>query len=287
MRTFFVVLVLVSPSVTYADVNLDFSSSVPGTIADANGQGTGFTTRLPGTGSAIPADDPNLVLAPGTLSIVSPVADTQTPQNFSDMETFGVELTGIHQGNFSVSATFDVIGTYTSQLGLFAGTDSGNFVRGELHPGLRPYNPTPTLPGTDNSPTLLGTLNGVQNATNYFAQMDAGVLMGQNVTLTMGRIDNNWFLNWSDLSNPSASGGSGFLPLSSLSQSLDSTNGNLFVGIYYNRPSGNSISIPETTYVQSFSATTNQIPEPSTFAIAVIGCCFAVACTIRRKIARP
>lgn len=263
-------LVLIFSSMALA-INLDFSSPAPGTIADVHGNGTGFTDRLPGTGTAIPADDPNLILSPSTLAIVSPVADAQPPQNYPQMETFGVELTGIHQGDFSVSTTFDVIGTYTSQLGLYAGTDNNNFVRAELHPGFRPYNPTPAIPGNDNAAIVLGTLNGQQNATNYFANPAIGVLLGQDVTLTLGRTDNNWFLNWTNLSNTGVSGTSGDLPLPDLSQALDSANGNLFVGIYYNRPGGNPVSIPETTYVTSFSATAHPVPEPSSALLAVIG----------------
>ncbi len=62
------VLVGVLSSQSFA-TTLDFDVPVPGTINDANGLGTGFTHRLPGTGAALPANDPNMELltAPGRL----------------------------------------------------------------------------------------------------------------------------------------------------------------------------------------------------------------------------
>jgi len=59
---------------------LDFRGARPGTLADAAGAGTGFTHRLPGTGAALPAGDPNLRLRPGAggLELTATGSDLNT-----------------------------------------------------------------------------------------------------------------------------------------------------------------------------------------------------------------
>ena len=56
--------------------SLNFSSAAGG-ILDSNGVGTGFTSRLPGTGTALPSSDTNLVLdtANGLLDILTTSSD--------------------------------------------------------------------------------------------------------------------------------------------------------------------------------------------------------------------
>jgi len=57
---------------------LDFNNPVPGTLADATGQGVGFTDRLPGTGASIATNNPNWSLAGGVLTITSVQANLES-----------------------------------------------------------------------------------------------------------------------------------------------------------------------------------------------------------------
>jgi len=66
MRRFILSAALVFCCVGQAvgSINLTLDSPIAGTIADANGLGTGFTHRLPGTGSSIAANDPYMDIIP-------------------------------------------------------------------------------------------------------------------------------------------------------------------------------------------------------------------------------
>ena len=118
---------------------LDFNAPVSGTLTDANGLGTGFTTRLPGTGSAIPQNDPGLQLSNGRLAVTSAHADIYNQVNMSVIETPCIVVPNISSGYVSIHAclrsitllqTADVAGiiigsSATASLRLIAET-SGN-----------------------------------------------------------------------------------------------------------------------------------------------------------------
>jgi hypothetical protein len=72
-------LICANPSLCRA-ITLDFNSPSPGTLNDTNGLGSGFTHRLPGSGSSIATNDPNLTLDTGAsrLLVVSTRSDFNT-----------------------------------------------------------------------------------------------------------------------------------------------------------------------------------------------------------------
>src|SRR5436190_23698079 len=89
---------------TVTETLLPFSSPQPGTILDTNGNGTGFTTRLPGTGGSLPTNDPYLQLASGSLLITS----TLTDLNYGGVdlgiaEAPGLLLPGVGQNDLTIS----------------------------------------------------------------------------------------------------------------------------------------------------------------------------------------
>ena len=115
---------------------LDFSSPVAGTIQDASGNGTGLTARLPGTGSSLPANDPNLALdtADGQLVVTSTDSDLNGQYQLDGGEYLGTSLADLGftgRENFRVQIT--VLNTQYSenydQAGIYVGTDSAHVFR--------------------------------------------------------------------------------------------------------------------------------------------------------------
>lgn len=108
-------------------------------VRDAAGLPTGFTDRLPGTGAALAADDPNLRLnlEKGLLELTTTNSDLNTRYQLRHGEYLGVRLSDLGftgTEDFAVSATvlnipaLDLVG----QFGLYAGSGSENSVRGGL-----------------------------------------------------------------------------------------------------------------------------------------------------------
>jgi hypothetical protein len=118
-----------------ATTNIGFSTA-GGTILDQNGVGTGLNARLAGTGSAIPTDDPNLLMdtADGVLDITSPTYDFNGQLNLSAADAIGFNLSSI---GFNGSQDFVITGLLTNsvvgqnydQAGIFVGGSSTNFAR--------------------------------------------------------------------------------------------------------------------------------------------------------------
>lgn len=115
---------------------LDFSTATAGSIADSTGQGTGFITRLPGTGGNYTGNDPNLTLntVAKSLTLRSTAADVNGSQLLGSAEFVGVPLApqGISTGSaFVVHATFANIQVSDNydQFGVFVGADAQNIVR--------------------------------------------------------------------------------------------------------------------------------------------------------------
>jgi len=123
---------IILPTVT---TNIVFSTS-SGSILDVNGNGIGLNTRLAGTGSALPTDDPDLFLdtADGVLEIASPTCDFNGQLAMSSAEAVGFNLSSLgFSGNqdFVITGfiTNAVVGQNYDQAGIFVGTASTNFVR--------------------------------------------------------------------------------------------------------------------------------------------------------------
>lgn len=123
-----------------ASANFDFTTT-GGTILDAQGQGTGFSVRLSGTGGALPANDPNLDIntATGKLTIrtgngADVIQDTNGGVGLDTMEAIGLNLSSLgYTGtqDFIVTATFDPLPPTQNpdQGGIFIGQDAGNFTQ--------------------------------------------------------------------------------------------------------------------------------------------------------------
>ncbi len=127
-----------------SSLTLNFSSPIPGTVADQNGNGTGLTDRLPGTGGALPSNDPNLALntSQGVLQITSTNSDLNGQLNMASGEYLGTRLADLGftgSQNFSVSATFLNV-QYSQdydQFGLYVGNASDqNFRAGFVFASL-------------------------------------------------------------------------------------------------------------------------------------------------------
>jgi hypothetical protein len=127
-------LSVILPSAT---TNINFSAAGTGSILDENGNATPFNVRLPGTGSAIPTDDPNLFYdsANGVLNITSATFDFNGQSGMDQAEAIGMNLAGI---GFTGGQDFTVTGYFTNfnatadfdQIGIFAGASSTNLLRG-------------------------------------------------------------------------------------------------------------------------------------------------------------
>jgi len=118
-----------------ASTTLNFGAAVPGTLPDSGGQGTGFTTRLSGTGANITGNDPNTMLdtGAGVLHLTSPInTDPNGPVGVADLEFLGLQLAPLgfnSTRDFSVTASFlnvpdNAIMDSFDQFGVFVGTTS-------------------------------------------------------------------------------------------------------------------------------------------------------------------
>jgi hypothetical protein len=137
-------------SSTPADVNgdgipdvvfqLSFNAAGSGGLLDADGESTGFNTRLAGTGTALPVpNDTNLNLntTTGILEMTSTTADFNGQGGIDMAETPGIPLSqlGFTGGqDFTVRAKFIDLPVFDGydQVGVFAGGDSAHVVRGGL-----------------------------------------------------------------------------------------------------------------------------------------------------------
>ena len=191
------VVLLCAVGQAVADVHLTFDAPVPGTITDTNGSGTGFTHRLPGTGTAWPGDDPNmdLLTSPGRLLLTSTRSGiSQGGSNLDIMEAPGVFLEGIGDQDFSMSAQFHNIQTnqLSDVLVFYVGTSVNNNIIAGFH------DPNQIIfGGHDGGGTFPfdKTLNGTQTFTP-----------GDDILLTLSREQSEWSLAWENLTNPSANG---------------------------------------------------------------------------------
>lgn len=243
------VALLISSPLLAATTALSFDAPVPGTITDTNGQGTGFTNRLPGTGSAHPANDPNLDLVtnPGKLLISSTQADINQTQpgltglNLPNLETLGIFVAGVGAGDLSVRAVFENVNlpSLSDQITLFAGANENLILRAGLHEG-NVYIFSPNMGNGD-----MNSFTG-QNA---FAT-------GDTLELTLARQSSLWSLTWNNLTANTSGGLTGFsLPW------LDSQSDFYFGVLAANARSSNTF----VATLDSFSVTV--VPEPSTVVL--------------------
>ena len=141
MRPLFaLLLVLTFAATSRGGLILTFDAAVPGTLADKNGLGTGFTHRLPGTGASLPTNDPNMDLlsSPGRLLLTSTRADINqgnVSRNLATLEAPGVFLSSVGSSDISVSALFRSVSVPnpSDQLLLYVGVSSEKALRVGMH----------------------------------------------------------------------------------------------------------------------------------------------------------
>src|SRR5262249_47792981 len=133
------------------------------------GLATGFTHRLPGTGTALPNDDPNLRLVPtkGQLELTTTKSDLNTQSDLPQGEYFGVRLADLGftgPEDFEVSVTILDIPAleFIGQFGVYAGPTSDQNIRGGLisarrkEPGQYTQFLVINRNGNDSRPTKVG-----------------------------------------------------------------------------------------------------------------------------------
>jgi hypothetical protein len=215
---------LLSDNAAPAEVMLDFGSPLPGTILDANGLGTGFTHRLPGTGGALAANDPHLDLfgKPGCLLLRSThgcINQYPNPQgsNLGELEAPGLLLTDAAQGDLVVSALFRGVRVPngSDHLVLYAGTSCTSVVMAGFH---------------EPSAYVVITNQGKSDWQRFNSGIGA-FTPGDDVLLTLQRVKGSWTLSWDNLTNAEASGSSPGVSL----PWLDRENG-LYVGVIASNP---------------------------------------------------
>lgn len=116
--------------------DVGFTSAAASGLQDAEGNFTGLTARLPGTGTVLPARDPNLLLDPatGTLSLASTRGDFNGGAGLASTSSPGLalgELGYTGSEDFAVRAVFRPLPDLEliDQVGLYVGANSATLTR--------------------------------------------------------------------------------------------------------------------------------------------------------------
>lgn len=229
---------------------LTFDSATPGTIADSAGLGTGFTSRLPGTGLSLPLNDSNMHLLTGSglLILQSTHSDINHSENLGQLEAPGFFLPGVAGQDVSISAVFrDVrVPNGSDQLNLYFGTSATSVVRAGFHE-LQVY--------------LINEDQGAGDVRTFLSPFDS-FTPGDDIQLTFGRTAGLWQLTWQNLTAPSASGTSPSISIPWLDAASD-----LYAGVI-----ASDAGTPTTFTAKIDSITV--IPEPSCAALLLTGIVF-------------
>jgi len=179
-------------------VTLDFKAPVSGSLADADGLGTGLTHRLPGTGKRLLQHDANLKLNVDKrqLELTTTDSDINRRYKLEQGEYLGFRLsdfgfTGTE--DFSIAVTIPEIPELAAvgQFGLFAGTRNDRSIRG----GLIRDNTATTKNGTDNNITIyrqfMANNNGGSDSDGFFVGLYAS---GEDMQMTLRRTAGKYYL---------------------------------------------------------------------------------------------
>lgn len=176
--------------------HITFEAAAPKTILDSKGQGTGFTTRLPGTGSGLLKSDVNLTKnRNGLLSIQSTYTDINVGGvNLNNMETLAVPLTNIGKNDFAFSVVLRNVQVpdMSDQIFAFVGTGAKNIFRFGPHGN-----------GSNVAELLsVESLNG-----GDFNHRSAGSFTnGSDIKITLTRTGvKNYTIEYSNLTDPTQS----------------------------------------------------------------------------------
>ena len=231
-------------SASAQSVNLTFNAPLPGTLTDATGQGTGFTTRLLGTGSSLPVNDPSLLITGGTLAMTS--SQTQIGQS---AYAYGLNIASVPS-------------VYWSAL---SGHDATANVRFQPLPPLNANVATGIIFATSTTEYVMYTLTeqgyiGMSStgapAQSWATLSSPGVFnVNDSVEISLARSGNHWFGTWTNLST-NTSGNTGPQLAGYLTGAHD-----LYVGVFAFSP--NFGSIPFTVNLDNFVFSAPGSPPPA------------------------
>jgi len=240
-------------------LTLDFNSA-GGTVSDANGLGSGFTARMPGSGANIAGNDPNLLLrtGAGVLQLrTSPGADFNGQANLANATVVGVNLSSLGftgENDFVAKATFVNLTNLTAfpdQLCLVVGTATTNLIRVGF------INFDQYHSGADaNEGFAVNTVNGVDTTSRTY-----GAVVGGTMSVEIRRASGKWYAKvngYDRLPNVNGDGSGAPAPPTFLDSAT-----NLFVGVVAMDVGNNS---PWYVDLDSFSASVTLITPPSVVA---------------------
>ena len=238
-------------------ITLPFDPPVEDTIKDKDGNPTGFTHRVPGWGTLIPENDPNLDLSanPGYLTITTNQASAfEWPAN---LEALGVLVPNVGQRDFTVSGKFHDIQFQTTgqsdQLMLYVAASASKYMQMGYHKDYGPGHGPTVSQYAGNSYDLPAVVPRFQKTPADWETGDDGII-------TLSRTNGLWTFSWSDLTN----GDSGTSPTFEVPELWDQED--LHFGILYATVYNND---PRTSQIDEFSVTV--VPEPSTLALLSMG----------------
>jgi hypothetical protein len=197
----FVRAIVPPPLIAPRQLRLTFDGSISNGLCDRNGQRTGFTHRLSGTGGQLPVNDPNLHLntATGHLELTTTRSDLNGQQQLALGEYLGIRLSDLgFTGNedFRVSATIPNSPELRGygQFGLYVGTRSDRVIRGGL---LRWMGVDPG----ESTQFLVNNTGGHDTDLHKVGLLSPGT----DLELTLQRTDGQYSLSVKNLSEGSMS----------------------------------------------------------------------------------
>ncbi|MDC0175472.1 FG-GAP-like repeat-containing protein [Planctomycetaceae bacterium] len=226
------------------DTALGFVRSVPGTIQDKNGIGTGFTHRLPGSGSALAEQDANIEvdLATGQMLVTSTRVGLVNSMNLENAEDPGLLLEGIGTDDFVTSMLIRDAWVLnpSDQISIIVGSSVAQTVRAVIHSGNH----------------FIVTRNNGGPDDNWFSGANS-FLSGDDIRITLIRSSQKWKMTWTNLTDPARNGESPEFDTPWLDDETD-----LHVGLHVASPNTDATFTAkideffvETATAETFSAT--------------------------------
>ncbi len=182
------------PLIRPRSLKLDFAKVADQGLRDRDGRGIGLTARLPGTGSALEARDPNLRLDldAHALELTTTRSDLNQQVGIDRGEYLGIRLADLGftgSEDFTISVEIpDIPGLeVVGQFGLFAGADSKRAIRGGVlsqpKPGSYSLFLVNNMAGTDRDIHEVGLTN-TGDHLRFTLQRDKGrySLLVENLT---------------------------------------------------------------------------------------------------------
>lgn len=264
----FVMAVLANSSPCFAAIYLDFNSPAAGPINDANGIGTGFTTRLAGTGSAIAANDPNmdLLASPGRLLLTSSHSNlgglALPSDNLSTAEAPGFFVAGVGLNDIQIIGAFRNIHVPngSDQISVYAAIDGTKNVRAGVHE-LNAF----VLSVNDGG----GDVN-IVSPLGIFST-------GDDIDVSLSRESGLWQMSWHNLTNATT----GSLPPISIAW-LDAQP-NLYMGIHAANAGKTHSNEIQSFIAEIDSFSINVAPEPTSLTLWGILVTVVTATGLRKR----